>query len=140
MSETKTRASAVIAALVGVATLGIGCGSSLAQSVPQGSGQALTFLDQGWTDALRTLHPEEAIYTFWDYKRNRWPRDAGLRIDHLLLSADLAPRLRDAGVDKPVRGQPGASDHAPTWIILGDAPIRRARASPRPRKAGRKPT
>ena len=95
-------------------------------------------LDQGWTDALRTLHPEEAIYTFWDYKRNRWPRDAGLRIDHLLLSADLAPRLRDAGVDKPVRGQPGASDHAPAWIILSDAPIRRARAGPRPRKAGRK--
>jgi exodeoxyribonuclease III len=97
-------------------------------------------LDQGWTDALRTLHPEEAIYTFWDYKRNRWPRDAGLRIDHLLLSADLAPRLRDAGVDKPVRGQPGASDHAPTWIILRDAAIRRARAGSRPRKAGRKAT
>jgi exodeoxyribonuclease-3 len=75
-------------------------------------------LDQGWTDALRRLHPEEAIYTFWDYKRDRWSRDAGLRLDHILLSADLAPRLKAAGVDRHVRGWEGASDHAPAWIVL----------------------
>jgi exodeoxyribonuclease-3 len=73
-------------------------------------------LDQGWTDAIRARHPTATIYTFWDYMRRRWDRDAGLRIDHLLLNAALAPRLSDAGVDKAVRGVPGASDHAPTWI------------------------
>ena len=75
-------------------------------------------LAQGWTDALRATHPGEKIFTFWDYFRNHWPRNAGLRIDHLLLSPDLAPKLVDAGVDTWVRGQPGASDHAPTWIVL----------------------
>jgi exodeoxyribonuclease-3 len=75
-------------------------------------------LDQGWTDAIRTLHPAEPMYTFWDYKRDRWRRDAGLRHDHLLLSAPLAPRLAAAGVDRDVRGQEGASDHAPAWITL----------------------
>jgi exodeoxyribonuclease III len=75
-------------------------------------------LKQGWTDCLRTLHPSEKIYTFWDYKRNRWPRDAGLRLDHILLSPSLAPRLSDAGVDREVRGWEGASDHAPAWAIL----------------------
>jgi exodeoxyribonuclease III len=73
---------------------------------------------QGWTDALRTLHPSKPMYTFWDYKRQRWPRDAGLRLDHLLLSPALVPRLTKAGVDRDVRGQEGASDHAPTWIVL----------------------
>ncbi|WP_024509919.1 exodeoxyribonuclease III [Bradyrhizobium sp. ARR65] len=73
---------------------------------------------QGWTDALRTLHPDKRIYTFWDYKRNRWPRDAGLRLDHLLLSPQLAPRLAKAGVDRKMRGEEGASDHAPVWIVL----------------------
>jgi exodeoxyribonuclease-3 len=58
------------------------------------------------------------MYTFWDYKRNRWPRDAGLRLDHLLLSPPLAGRLAAAGVDRAVRGQSGASDHAPAWIAL----------------------
>ena len=72
----------------------------------------------GWTDALRTLHPDEKIYTFWDYFRNAWARDAGLRIDHLLLSKQLAPRLADAGVDTWVRGLPKASDHAPAWVEL----------------------
>ncbi|HEY6545197.1 MAG TPA: exodeoxyribonuclease III, partial [Dokdonella sp.] len=81
-------------------------------------------LAQGWTDALRARHPDERIYTFWDYFRQHWPRDAGLRIDHLLLSAKLAPRLRDAGVDRWVRGLEGASDHAPTWIEL-EIPKRR---------------
>jgi len=75
-------------------------------------------LSQGWTDALRTLHPDERIYTFWDYFRQHWPRNAGLRIDHLLLSADLAPKLKSAGVDTWVRDLPKASDHAPTWVEL----------------------
>lgn len=77
-------------------------------------------LDQGWTDALRTLHPDAPLYTFWDYKRNRWPRDAGLRLDHLLLSPQLAPRLSAAGVDRAVRGAEGASDHAPAWVVIAD--------------------
>jgi exodeoxyribonuclease-3 len=75
-------------------------------------------LDQGWTDALRTLHPDERIYTFWDYFRNAYGRDAGLRIDHLLLSPALAPRLAAAGVDREFRGREKASDHAPTWVDL----------------------
>lgn len=73
---------------------------------------------QGWTDAIRALHPDDTIYTFWDYKRDRWRRDAGLRLDHLLLSPDLAPHLAGAGVDRDVRGEPGASDHAPAWVVL----------------------
>ena len=75
---------------------------------------------QGWTDALREMHPEERIYTFWDYFRNAWGRNAGLRIDHLLLSPKLAKRLVDAGVDKEVRGREKPSDHAPTWIELSE--------------------
>jgi len=82
-------------------------------------------LDQGWTDALRTLHPHAAIYTFWDYMRKRWERNAGLRIDHLLLNRELAARLVAADVDKVVRGEPGASDHAPVWIEIGEAKPRR---------------
>ncbi|MBR1122388.1 exodeoxyribonuclease III [Bradyrhizobium lablabi] len=73
---------------------------------------------QGWTDAIRELHPEERIYSFWDYKRNRWPRDAGLRLDHLLLSPAIAPRLQKAGIDKSIRAEEGASDHAPAWVVL----------------------
>ena len=76
--------------------------------------------EQGWVDALRACHPGKTIYTFWDYKRQRWPRDAGLRIDHILLSSPLAKRLIDAGVDKGVRGRDGASDHAPAWVVLDD--------------------
>jgi exodeoxyribonuclease-3 len=75
-------------------------------------------LSQGWTDAIRTLHPAKPMFTFWDYKRNRWPRDAGLRLDHLLLSPALAPRLAKAGVDRSIRGEDGASDHAPAWVVL----------------------
>jgi exodeoxyribonuclease-3 len=78
-------------------------------------------LEQGWTDAIRTLHPRAPMYTFWDYKRDRWRRDAGLRLDHLLLSAPLVSRLADGGVDRDVRGQEGASDHAPAWIRLRPA-------------------
>ena len=75
-------------------------------------------LKQGWTDALREMHPEKRLYTFWDYKRNRWARDAGLRLDHLLLSPALASRLVKAGVDRDIRGEEGASDHAPAWLTL----------------------
>ncbi len=75
-------------------------------------------LAQGWTDALRARHPDSPIYTFWDYQRNRWARDAGLRLDHLLLSKAVSDRLIDAGVDKAIRGRPDASDHAPAWIRL----------------------
>jgi exodeoxyribonuclease-3 len=75
-------------------------------------------LAQGWTDAVRAKHPEERVYTFWDYFRQHWQRNSGLRIDHLLLNAQLAPRLRDAGVDRWVRDLEKASDHAPTWIAL----------------------
>ena len=73
---------------------------------------------QGWRDAVRSLHPSEPMFTFWDYKRQRWSRDAGLRLDHLLLSPGLAPRLAKAGVDRLIRGEEGASDHAPVWIVL----------------------
>ena len=73
-------------------------------------------LEQGWTNAIRHLHPEEPIYTFWDYFRQHWQRDAGLRIDHLLLNARLAPALAASGVDRWVRGQEHASDHAPAWV------------------------
>ncbi|MGE3334293.1 MAG: exodeoxyribonuclease III [Rhodospirillaceae bacterium] len=75
-------------------------------------------LKQGWIDGVRHLHPNQPMYSFWDYMRNRWPRDAGLRLDAVLLSPDLAPRLRAAGVDRAVRGKPGASDHAPVWVEL----------------------
>ncbi|MGF1624708.1 MAG: exodeoxyribonuclease III [Alphaproteobacteria bacterium] len=75
-------------------------------------------LDQGWVDAIRKRHPRDTVYTFWDYKRNRWPRDAGLRLDHILLSRKIARRLMAAGVDREVRGMEGASDHAPTWVAI----------------------
>jgi exonuclease III len=81
---------------------------------------------QGWTDALRTQHPGERIYTFWKYFRNAFGRNAGLRIDHLLLSLPFAKRLTSAGVDRDVRGCENASDHAPAWIELAEP----AKASP----------
>ncbi len=77
-------------------------------------------LEQGWTDAIRTLHPKQPMYTFWHYLRNRWPRDAGLRIDHLLLNGQATARLAASGVDRDVRGEEGASDHAPAWVRLTD--------------------
>ena len=78
-------------------------------------------LQAGWTDALGDLHPDEQPFTFWAYLRDSWPRDAGLRIDHLLVSRALVDRLRDAGVDRHVRGLAGASDHAPAWLQLAPA-------------------
>jgi exodeoxyribonuclease-3 len=96
-------------------------------------------VDQGWVDAIRALHPDAPMYTFWDYMRNRWNRDAGLRIDHLLLSAAAAKRLAAAGVDREIRGRENASDHAPAWVVLADRPVRRAAApsGQRPRPAAR---
>jgi len=77
-------------------------------------------VDQGWTDAIRKLHPDEVIYTFWDYFRNAYGRNAGLRIDHFLLSPQLESRLKSCGVDRHVRGWEKTSDHAPVWIELTD--------------------
>ena len=90
--------------------------NALLQPEPRAAYQAL--LDAGWTDALHRQSPRTALYTFWSYLRNRWPRDAGLRIDHLLLSPKVAKRMRQAGVDRAVRGLEGASDHAPAWVEL----------------------
>jgi exodeoxyribonuclease-3 len=75
---------------------------------------------QGWTDALRALHPAAPMFTFWHYMRDRWARDAGMRLDHLLLSPLVAGRLAAAGVDRAVRGEDNASDHAPAWLELRD--------------------
>lgn len=77
-------------------------------------------IGQGWTDAIRKLYPDEVIYTFWDYFRNAYERNAGLRIDHFLLSPDVDKRLRSAGVDRNVRGWEKSSDHAPVWIEIAD--------------------
>ena len=75
-------------------------------------------LAQGWTDAMRKLHPDGPLWTFWDYKFERWQKDKGMRLDHFLLSPNLSDRLVDGGVDRWARGQENASDHAPTWIML----------------------
>jgi exodeoxyribonuclease-3 len=75
-------------------------------------------IDKGWTDAIRKLYPDETIYTFWDYFRNAYGRNAGLRIDHFLLSPQLVKKLKDVGVDKDVRGWEKTSDHAPVWIEI----------------------
>lgn len=75
-------------------------------------------LKQGWTDAIRKLYPEETIYTFWDYFRNAYGRDAGLRIDHFLLNPVISKKLKNAGVDREVRGWEKTSDHAPVWIEI----------------------
>jgi exodeoxyribonuclease III len=109
-------------------------------------------LVQGWTDAVRALHPKEPMYTFWDYMRNRWERDGGLRLDHLLLSPALTERLQGAGVDRQTRGVEGPSDHAPVWVKLRNAgngraaPARHvggyagsAAALPRPEKSADRP-
>ena len=87
---------------------------------PQARKAYRELLNQGWTDGIRHLHQDEIIYTFWDYLRNAYGRDAGLRLDHLLLSPQIAPRLVAAGVDRHVRGWEKASDHAPAWIELLD--------------------
>jgi len=85
---------------------------------PQARAAFRRLLEQGWTDGLRTLHPDEPLFTFWDYFRDAWGRNAGMRLDHFLLSPDLLDRLEDGEVDAFVRPEPGASDHAPAWIEL----------------------
>jgi exodeoxyribonuclease-3 len=102
---------------------------------PQSRALFRQVLEQGWLDAIRTLHPDEPMYTFWDYMRNRWPRNAGLRLDHLLLSPSAAKYLAEAGVDRNVRGKQGASDHAPAWISLRH----RVAARQAPSRTGRRP-
>ncbi|WP_396595327.1 exodeoxyribonuclease III [Brevundimonas sp. R86498] len=87
---------------------------------PESRAAFARMLADGWTDALRERFPDEAVYTFWDYLRDAWGRDAGLRIDHLLLNGPAGERLVDAGVDAAVRGREHASDHAPAWIELRD--------------------
>lgn len=99
--------------------------NALVQPAPRALFRRL--LDQGWIDAIRDLHPDAPMYTFWDYKRRRWERDGGLRLDHLLLNAQAAKRLVASGVDRDVRGQEGASDHAPAWIELSDSTPARGR-------------
>ena len=105
---------------------------------PQSRAAFARLLKHGWTDAIRALHPDERIYTFWDYMRNRWPRDAGLRLDHILLSPDLAARLKASGVDRAVRGKPNASDHAPAWVELGAPKRVRKSALAQPREQARR--
>lgn len=112
---------------------------------PQSRAAFARLLEQGWIDSIRALHPDTPMYTFWDYMRNRWPRDAGLRLDHLLLSPKAQARLASAGVDRAVRGLKDASDHAPAWVVLRDQ-VARARgkaaaksaAAPRPGPVARK--
>ena len=87
---------------------------------PESRQRLRALLADGWTDALGVRHPGGGPWTYWDYQMNAWPRDVGFRIDHLLLSPTAADRLLDAGVDKAVRGQEKASDHAPTWVELRD--------------------
>jgi exodeoxyribonuclease-3 len=101
---------------------------------PESRAALRKIIDQGWVDALRTRHPKEPMYTFWHYWRNSWKRNAGLRIDHLLLSPAVAKRLRDAGVDTSARDVEGSSDHAPAWITLGDRSTRAKRKQAAPRK------
>jgi len=93
--------------------------NALIQPEPRALYQQL--LSQGWTDAIHARHPDERVFTFWDYLRQAWERNAGMRLDHILLSASIAPGLRETGVDTWVRGLPGASDHAPSWAIIEPA-------------------
>ena len=100
-------------------------------------------LGQGWTDALRTLQPDGPLWTFWGYLRHRWPNDKGMRLDHLLLSPDLAAGLRGGGVSRAVRGLEGASDHAPAWAEIatkGSASVRRPPPPAGARRAARPPS
>jgi exodeoxyribonuclease-3 len=113
--------------------------NALVQPEPRAQFQRL--LDQGWVDAVRVMHPDKPMYTFWDYMRNRWQRDAGLRLDHLLLNRQAAKRLVKAGVDRETRGRENASDHAPAWIVLRDVSVSAARpgaGKPKPAKPMRK--
>jgi exodeoxyribonuclease III len=94
---------------------------------------------QGWTDAVRSLHPGQPMYSFWDYMRHRWEKDGGLRIDFILLSPQLAERLTNAGVDRAERGRPNASDHAPVWAVLDGNAKRRRKPTALPAEKARSP-
>jgi exodeoxyribonuclease III len=96
---------------------------------PESRAEYQALLAQGWTDAVRALHPKDPMYTFWDYMRQRWERDGGLRLDHILLSSTLSERLHSGGVDRQTRGMENASDHAPVWVKLRDGPGRLGAAS-----------
>ena len=85
---------------------------------PQSRQAFARLLSQGWTDALRRLHPDGPLWTFWDYERDRWAANKGMRLDHFLLSPTICDRLVEGGVDREVRGEENASDHAPAWIVL----------------------
>jgi hypothetical protein len=85
---------------------------------PQSRHAYARLIGQAWTDALRKLQPEGPLWTFWDYERNRWPLDKGMRLDQFLLSPTVRDRLVHGGVDRWVRGEENASDHAPAWIVL----------------------
>jgi exodeoxyribonuclease-3 len=85
---------------------------------PESRGAFARLLKQGWTDALGKLHPQGGPWTFWDYKFSRWEADKGMRLDHLLLSPEIAENLIDGGVDRGIRGEENASDHAPAWIVV----------------------
>jgi exodeoxyribonuclease III len=98
--------------------------NALLQPEPRALYQRL--LAQGWTDAIKATHPDQPVYTFWDYLRQAWERNAGMRLDHILLSASLAGGLRETGVDAWVRGLPGASDHAPAWANIQTNPSARS--------------
>ena len=87
---------------------------------PESRAAYRAMLGDGWTDALAMRHPAGGVWTFWDYQAGAWPRDAGFRIDHLLLSPVAADRLVDAQVDRDYRGREKASDHAPVWVELRD--------------------
>lgn len=87
---------------------------------PESKAAFKKLVKQGWTDALRTLYPDEKIFTFWDYFRNAFARNAGIRIDHFLLSPQISNRLKKAMVDIHVRGWEKTSDHAPVWIQIAD--------------------
>jgi exodeoxyribonuclease-3 len=93
-------------------------------------------LAQGWLDVLKKKYPKEQVFTFWDYFRNHWSRNAGLRIDHILLNAQAAALYKDAGVDRDVRGEPSPSDHAPVWVKLARQGNKRATRSPKVKRAG----
>jgi exodeoxyribonuclease-3 len=99
--------------------------NALLQPAPRACYRRL--LEQGWTDALRTMHLDQPMFTFWEYFRESWSRDAGLRLDHLLLNPAAAKLLTDAGVDRDVRREEGASDHAPAWIELATTQRKRTR-------------
>lgn len=85
---------------------------------PQSREAFARLLSQGWTDTLWRLHPDGPLWTFWDYERDRWTANKGMRLDQLLLSPTMCDRLVDGGVDRVVRGEENASDHAPAWIVL----------------------